>query len=222
MATGGRRFPRPELPVACTLDAGAGAERVRRWKVLARKSPSRAQRGGNQLEVRWELDPDDAIELSALAARRERVLLVPLMGRDSRGRRQHPDGHRRATQAGRHCGNRGPLSGELTTPIRQPGGRPRNVTTSGPCPDFRSISSRWRSRADADASAESRAERRPGVLGALATEARCGPGSRARKSGSVLLDRPAAVPGAGEGLAGRATGEGPLGGNAARFCGGVE
>jgi hypothetical protein len=55
-----------ELPVACALGSGDGAERLRRWHALAGKSPPRARRSGNRVEVRWQLDAHDAAELAAL------------------------------------------------------------------------------------------------------------------------------------------------------------
>ena len=39
---------------------------MRRWSVLAEKSAPRARRSGNRVEVRWQLDADDATELAAL------------------------------------------------------------------------------------------------------------------------------------------------------------
>jgi hypothetical protein len=57
-----------ELPLACTLDAGDGATRVRRWRALAEKSPPRAQRNGHELAIWWRLDTHGANELETLAA----------------------------------------------------------------------------------------------------------------------------------------------------------
>lgn len=57
-----------ELPLACTLGPDDGAARLRRWQLLAEKSPPRAQRSGNTLEVRWQLQAGVKDELEALAA----------------------------------------------------------------------------------------------------------------------------------------------------------
>jgi hypothetical protein len=57
-----------ELPLACTLGPDDGAARLRRWQLLAEKSPPRAQRSGNTLEVRWQLKAGVKDELEALAA----------------------------------------------------------------------------------------------------------------------------------------------------------
>jgi hypothetical protein len=64
----GRGVPQAELPVACTLGAGDGVARMRRWQALAEKAPPRARRSNNRLDVRWHLDADGAIELDLLAA----------------------------------------------------------------------------------------------------------------------------------------------------------
>jgi hypothetical protein len=56
------------LPLACTLGPDDGAARLRRWQILAEKSPPRAQRSGNMLEVRWQLQAGVKDELEALAA----------------------------------------------------------------------------------------------------------------------------------------------------------
>ena len=57
-----------ELPLACTLGPDDGAARLRRWRALAAKSPPRAERSGNTLEVRWQLQAGVKDELQALAA----------------------------------------------------------------------------------------------------------------------------------------------------------
>ena len=57
-----------ELPLACTLRREDGAARLRRWRILAEKSPPRAKRSGNMLEVRWQLRAGVKDELEALAA----------------------------------------------------------------------------------------------------------------------------------------------------------
>jgi hypothetical protein len=67
MDTGARAAP-DELPLACTLGADDGAARLRRWQLLAEKSPPRAQRRGHRLEVRWQLRAGVKDELEALAA----------------------------------------------------------------------------------------------------------------------------------------------------------
>jgi hypothetical protein len=64
----GRGAREVELPVACALGVGEGAERMGRWRALAQKAPPRAQRTDNRLEVRWQLDADGAVELDLLAA----------------------------------------------------------------------------------------------------------------------------------------------------------
>jgi len=57
-----------ELPLACTLGPDDGAARLRRWQVLAEKSPPEAQRSGRRLEVRWQPQAGVQDELEALAA----------------------------------------------------------------------------------------------------------------------------------------------------------
>jgi hypothetical protein len=57
-----------ESPLACTLGPDDGAARLRRWQLLAKKSPPRARRSGNTLEVRWQLQAGVKDELEALAA----------------------------------------------------------------------------------------------------------------------------------------------------------
>ena len=57
-----------DLPLACTLGASDGAERLQRWRALAQKSQPRVSRRSNQVVVRWQLDPRGALELGGLAA----------------------------------------------------------------------------------------------------------------------------------------------------------
>ncbi|MDQ6778408.1 MAG: hypothetical protein M3071_19800 [Actinomycetota bacterium] len=57
-----------EPPAACTLDAGDGPARMRRWQALADKGRPIAKRRGHRLEVRYEAEPGVREELEALAA----------------------------------------------------------------------------------------------------------------------------------------------------------
>jgi MerR family copper efflux transcriptional regulator len=61
-----------ELPLACTLGPDDGAARLRRWRLLAQRSPPRAQRSGHKLEVRWQLQAGVKDELEALAVAERR------------------------------------------------------------------------------------------------------------------------------------------------------
>ena len=64
----GRGVAQTELPAACTLGAGDGVARMRRWQALAENARPRARLNNNRLDVRWHLDADGAIELDLLAA----------------------------------------------------------------------------------------------------------------------------------------------------------
>jgi hypothetical protein len=57
-----------DLPVACTLVPGEGAERLHRWQALAARGRPVAQLSGHVLEVRYSLEPDVQSELQELAA----------------------------------------------------------------------------------------------------------------------------------------------------------
>jgi hypothetical protein len=59
---------RAELPVACTLESGDGAERLRRWQRLAAAAPPVSRLTGGQLEVRFPPGPGVLDELRSLAA----------------------------------------------------------------------------------------------------------------------------------------------------------
>jgi hypothetical protein len=50
--------PDTDLPAACTLVPGEGAERLRRWQVLAARGRPVARLSGHLLEVRYSLEPD--------------------------------------------------------------------------------------------------------------------------------------------------------------------
>lgn len=71
MDTADRAAP-AELPLACTLGPDDGAARLRRWQLLAQKSPPRAQCSGHRLEVRWRLQAGVKDELEDLAATERR------------------------------------------------------------------------------------------------------------------------------------------------------
>jgi MerR family transcriptional regulator, copper efflux regulator len=71
MDTAAKAVP-AELLLACTLGPDDGAARLRRWQLLAQKSPPRAQRSGHRLEVRWLLQAGVKDELEALAAAERR------------------------------------------------------------------------------------------------------------------------------------------------------
>jgi hypothetical protein len=57
-----------ELPIACSLGADEGPERMRRWQALAEKGRPSARRSGHRLEVRYQPEPGVRDELEALAA----------------------------------------------------------------------------------------------------------------------------------------------------------
>jgi hypothetical protein len=57
-----------ELPVACTLAPGDGAERLRRWQRLAATAAPVSQLSGGRLEVRFTPGPGVLDELRSLAA----------------------------------------------------------------------------------------------------------------------------------------------------------
>ena len=59
---------RGELPIACSLGPGDGAERMRRWRVLVGAANPIASRGGRILEVRFQPGAGILDELVALAA----------------------------------------------------------------------------------------------------------------------------------------------------------
>jgi hypothetical protein len=56
------------LPVACTLGAGDGAQRMQRWQALSVKGRPSARRCGHQLVVAYRAEPGVREELAALAA----------------------------------------------------------------------------------------------------------------------------------------------------------
>ena len=56
------------LPMACTLSAGDGAARLRRWEALSAKGRPCAVRSGHVLVVRYQPGPGISEELEALAA----------------------------------------------------------------------------------------------------------------------------------------------------------
>ena len=59
---------RPELPVlACTMDAGGQAERVTRWRELARAGLRDTESTAGHLRLRYELSPGQQAELRELA-----------------------------------------------------------------------------------------------------------------------------------------------------------
>lgn len=60
------------LPVACTLSAGDGAERMRRWEALARAGHATLERDGHRLTVAYRAAPGVGDELEALAAAERR------------------------------------------------------------------------------------------------------------------------------------------------------
>lgn len=57
---------RSELPIACTLGPGDGAERLRRWRVLVADASPSVSRDGPLLEVRFRPDAGVLNELVAL------------------------------------------------------------------------------------------------------------------------------------------------------------
>jgi hypothetical protein len=57
-----------ELPVACTLGADDGAQRMQQWKALSVKGSASASRDGHQLVVAYRPAPGVREELEALAA----------------------------------------------------------------------------------------------------------------------------------------------------------
>lgn len=59
---------RGELPSACTLGPGEGAERMRRWRVLVGAANPIASHNGRILDVRFRPGPGVLDELTALAA----------------------------------------------------------------------------------------------------------------------------------------------------------
>jgi hypothetical protein len=56
------------LPIACTLSAGDGAVRMRRWEALSAAGHPSARRSGHLLEVRYDSEFGVLEELEALAA----------------------------------------------------------------------------------------------------------------------------------------------------------
>jgi hypothetical protein len=58
----------PNVPIACTLTASDAAERVRRWRALARRANPTMARHERGVEVRWPVDEADARELATLVA----------------------------------------------------------------------------------------------------------------------------------------------------------
>jgi len=64
--------PHGELPVACTLGASDGPERLKRWQHLHRIAAPTAQLSNGQLEVRFQPGPEVLAELVDLVAE-ERV-----------------------------------------------------------------------------------------------------------------------------------------------------
>jgi hypothetical protein len=57
-----------ELPVACTLVAPDGAQRMKQWKALQVKGRPSARRDGHQLIVACRAEPGVQWELQTLAA----------------------------------------------------------------------------------------------------------------------------------------------------------
>ena len=57
-----------ELSIACTLSAGDGAARMRRWSALSSLGRPAVRRAGHVLEVGYALDAAGLAELDALAA----------------------------------------------------------------------------------------------------------------------------------------------------------
>ncbi len=57
-----------ELPIACSLDAGEGGERLARWRDLAVKGSPAVRRESTQIVVRYRRRPGVLDELEALAA----------------------------------------------------------------------------------------------------------------------------------------------------------
>ena len=58
----------PELPLACTLAAADGAERLRRWHALTAAAPPQLRRESGRVELRWSLAGPGVDELEALVA----------------------------------------------------------------------------------------------------------------------------------------------------------
>jgi len=58
-----------ELPVACSLQAGEGTDRLARWKALFAMSAPTVRRTPDQIAVRVAESPGVAAELEALAAK---------------------------------------------------------------------------------------------------------------------------------------------------------
>jgi len=61
------RSGRVGLPVACTLGANDGAQRMQRWEALSVKGRPSARRSGHQLVVAYRPEPGVRKELEALA-----------------------------------------------------------------------------------------------------------------------------------------------------------
>jgi hypothetical protein len=57
-----------ELPIACTLEANEGAERLIRWKALLERSLPKVMREPDQIVVRLAGAPSVAAELDAIVA----------------------------------------------------------------------------------------------------------------------------------------------------------
>jgi hypothetical protein len=55
------------LPVACTLGAGDGAQRMQRWEALSLRGRPSARRDGHRLVVAYRAEPGVRGELEALA-----------------------------------------------------------------------------------------------------------------------------------------------------------
>jgi hypothetical protein len=60
------------LPIACTLGAGDGAVRLRRWEALSAAGHPSARRRGHLLEIRYARELGVREELEALAAAEQR------------------------------------------------------------------------------------------------------------------------------------------------------
>jgi hypothetical protein len=61
-----------ELPIACTLDAGAGAERMARWRALSARAAPGVRRADGELVVAYPRAPGVREELERLAAAERR------------------------------------------------------------------------------------------------------------------------------------------------------
>ena len=57
-----------ELPVACSLEAGAGAERLTRWRALHERTEPTVRREGDRLVLRYPRAPGIPRELEELVA----------------------------------------------------------------------------------------------------------------------------------------------------------